>query len=137
MCSHGLIGCVVAALQDGATAAIRAVSNGHGQCLKALVEAKADVNLQDKVSGWVVRGVGAWSLTAQAIAGVDGAPQVVLLWLTRVPNLYTHCACPPSRRTHAHARTNIHSGNTYVSTCKAVSTNTCLENMCGCATLCD
>jgi hypothetical protein len=83
MCLHGLIGCVVAALQDGVTAAMVAASSGHGKCLKALVEAKADVNLQMKVSGWVVRGMGAWFPTARVIAGVDGTPQVVLLWLNQ------------------------------------------------------
>jgi ankyrin repeat protein len=77
MSLHLLIGCVVAAVQDGWTATMGAAENGHGECLKALVEAKADVNLQSKVPVCVVRGLGAWSPIARVIAGFDGAPQVV------------------------------------------------------------
>jgi hypothetical protein len=43
------IGCHVCAVQDGWTALMFAVLKGHGECLSALVAAKADVNVQEEV----------------------------------------------------------------------------------------
>jgi hypothetical protein len=49
--------CLVAArLQDGYTAAIHAVDEGRADCLRMLVDAKADVNHQDKVSACMCAG---------------------------------------------------------------------------------
>jgi hypothetical protein len=43
---------LVVALQDGHTAAIFASCNGHEACLRMVVDAGADLNIQDKV--WVM-----------------------------------------------------------------------------------
>ena len=52
---YSLFGCGVFA-QDGCTPAMNAADEGNADCLKVLVDANADVNLQDKVSACMCAG---------------------------------------------------------------------------------